>query len=139
MGKLAERLADGSRSGVYRVETTEVLEEAVALNGFSLSRVSLEGIRTPPALREFAAAFPGGRDGCVMLFTHAESLLRSNREEFEKLLSTLRAATEQRRAAGMRCFAVFLDPAGILPLGPLYNRRRAAATPAGASEKFIVG
>lgn len=28
MGKLAERLADPKRSGVYRVETTEALEEA---------------------------------------------------------------------------------------------------------------
>jgi hypothetical protein len=33
MGKLAQRLADPSRSGVYRVRGTAALEEAAAQNG----------------------------------------------------------------------------------------------------------
>jgi hypothetical protein len=33
MGKLAQRLADASRSGVYRARSSAAIEEAAALNG----------------------------------------------------------------------------------------------------------
>jgi hypothetical protein len=47
MGKLAERLADPARAGVYRVETTEALEEAAALNRYRLERIALDGAAQP--------------------------------------------------------------------------------------------
>ena len=38
MGKLAERLSDPRRSGVYRIESTHAVAEAASRNGFSLAR-----------------------------------------------------------------------------------------------------
>ena len=99
MGKLAARLADASRSGVYRVASTEALEEAAALNGFVL-------------LRGPELAQPG--DGRVLLLTVLDAAL----------LARLEATAAECRGRGWRFFAVFLDPAGTLPLAPLYNWQR---------------
>jgi hypothetical protein len=124
MGKLAERLADARRSGVYRVEGTDALEEAVALNGFALARIALDGA-TADVTDIAATALDSRRDGRVMLFTGFEALLRSKPQAVEQLLSALRKVAERHHAAGERFFAAFLDPAALLPLDPLYNRRRA--------------
>lgn len=107
MGKLAERLADPGRSGVYRVESTEALEEAAALNGFALQRLEVSSI-----LKTFAP-----EDGRVLLFTGADGLPH-------ELLDRLEAAAAEGRERRLRYFAVFLDPRSLLPLPPLYNWHR---------------
>jgi hypothetical protein len=113
MGKLAERLADAKRSGIYRVETTGALEEAAALNGFALERV---------ALTDCARAIRAG-DGRVLLFNCAEAGARNG--ALAPLIAELEARAEGCRNAGERFFAVFLDPGGALrSLPPLYNWHR---------------
>ena len=108
MGKLAERLADASRSGVYRVESTEALEEAVGLNGFALARVPSTGIPAGAA-----------RDGEVILIeAHAVN------GALHPVIENLEARAAAARKAQVRFFAVFLDPRGELPLAPLYNWKR---------------
>jgi hypothetical protein len=108
MGKLAERLADPKRSGVYRVETTEALEEAVALNGFTLVRVGDSPLAPGRPLA------PRG-DGHVLLFSGF------GRSAWNATQHALAALAAERRAAGQRFFAIFLDPEAALPLAPLYN------------------
>jgi hypothetical protein len=122
MGKLAERLADVRRSGVYRVEVTDALEEAAALNGYALARVALDGA-LDDALRGLCGHALSLRAN-VLLFTGFETLLRSAPGALEPLLSVLDGAAAERRAAGLPFFAAFLDPARMLSLGPLYNWQR---------------
>ena len=111
MGKLAERLADASRSGVYRVESADALEEAAAQNGFKVTRLPLsEGVPRD---------FPAG-DGHVLLFSGLEKTPGA----LDALRPELEATAARRRARGERFFAVFLDPGSLLPLAPLYNWRR---------------
>jgi hypothetical protein len=116
MGKLAERLSDPQRTGIYRVETTEALEEAVALNAFALVR--LHGPRFAP---EWEACLTPRDDGRVLLFTGCGRLARHDPHEWASLTARLGAAAVEHRAAGLRFFAVFLDPEAALPLAPLYN------------------
>lgn len=122
MGKLAERLADARRSGVYRVEVTDALEEAVALNGFALARVPLEGAINGALHRVCAEAL--SLRAHVLVFTGFETLLRRTPDALQPLLSALEEAAAERRAAGQSFFAAFLDPTGTLSLGPLYNWQR---------------
>jgi len=116
MGKLAERLSDARRSGVYRVETTEALEEAAGLNGFALERFALA---VPSAVQAPAGS---RRDGCVLLFTGFEPLAHNG--ALKLLLGELEAHAKGCSEEGARYFAVFLDPSGMLPLPPLYNWQR---------------
>lgn len=118
MGKLAERLGDAARSGVYRVEVTDALEEAAALNGFVLERVSLEGGPDGACERALAAC----ADGRVLVFTGFERLAR-NAPALARLVGALEAACAAHRAGGLRLFAVFVDPAARLSLAPLYKWR----------------
>lgn len=115
MGKLAERLADPQRSGVYRVESTEALEEAARLNGFALVRVALDG-----GLPSFRLPEEGG----VRLFSGFEDTLRADPGALEPLLAELGTAAAGCRKRGVRFFAAFLDPSGLLPLAPLYKWRK---------------
>jgi hypothetical protein len=128
MGKLAERLSDAGRSGVYRVELTEALEEAVALNGFALTRIVLEGIPGAALCGIAADAASRRTDGDVLLFSGFEALVRREPEALQPLFDQLGAAAAERREGGLRFFAVFLDPLAILPLAQLYNWHRSAAT-----------
>jgi hypothetical protein len=124
VGKLAERLSDPARAGVYRIETAEAVEEAAALNRYPLLRVSING-STAPALAAAAAD-----DDRVVLLTGFETLARERPEEIEALLARLRSATEAGRAREARIFIAFLDPSHALPqLPPLYNWRRHAGPP----------
>ena len=143
MGKLAQRLSDSARSGVYRIETLEALEEAAELNSFRLVRVVLEHVTTKPALLDAvadAAAFPVrfGRNwnalpGCltdlswtpargyVLLVSGFEALRRAAPEDFAGFLESLTAAAADWRDRGRPFFVVFLDPARAVSLAPLYN------------------
>ena len=127
MGKLAERLADGQRSGVYRLESTEALEEAVALNGFALARIALEGMPGSALSGIAADAVSGLSDGHVLLFSGGEALLRADPGAFDHLLAQLHAAASRRREGSLRFFAAFLDPSAILPLAPLYHWHRSSS------------
>lgn len=130
MGKLAERLADAQRSGVYRVESTQALEEAVALNGFALARIGLEGI-AGSALGGIAADVLSGRsDGQVLLFRGFETLARAAPGDLDRLLAQLHAAASVHRDGGRHFFAAFLDPSAILSLAPLYHWTRSASAKA---------
>lgn len=143
MGKLAERLADAQRSGVYRVETTDALEEAAMLNGFPLVRVALDAATTDDLCALCARVLTPGLDGSwrglasaladsgwkpapghVLLFSGFEVLRRAAPHALEPLLEALRAAAAGRGARGQPFFATFLDRAATLPLGPLYNWHR---------------
>jgi hypothetical protein len=127
VGKLAERLGDAQRSGVYRIEVTEALEEAVTLNGFALERIALEEM-PGGALASLAASAAGrGADGRVLLFTGFEPPLRAVPDVLEALLASLAATAAASRARRERFFAVFLDPGALLALAPLYRWRRSAA------------
>jgi hypothetical protein len=120
MGKLAERLSDPQRSGVYRVESTEALEEATALNGFALARFVLED----PARLSVRSIVPE-RDGAVLLFSGFEERLRAAPRALHPLLEELEGATAGCRQNGQRFFAAFLDPLRVIPsLAPLYNWNR---------------
>ena len=99
MGKLAERLADPSRSGVYRIRTTEAIEEAAALNGYSLLRV--DGA-LPKKLPE------------VVLFEKADATL----------LAALKEHATGAQQRGECFFAALVDPEGKAALAPLYNDKK---------------
>ena len=120
MGKLAERLSDARRSGVSRVEATDALEEAVMLNGFSLTRIALDEIPNG-ALSGLPAEAASLTDGRVFLFSGFEALVRADAGALDELLARLRTIAAEHQEAGLRFFAVFLDPQAILPLAQLYN------------------
>lgn len=117
MGKLAERLADPDRSGVYRIETTEALEEAVALNAFELVHVAYP----QSALHALDRLLAQKDDGRVLLLTGFAALAGSRSSRWTALVDTLIAAAAECRAAGLRFFVVFLDAEAALPLAPLYH------------------
>jgi hypothetical protein len=119
MGKLAERLADARRTGVYRVETTEALEEAAALNRFALVRVPLEPVAADDLEALSERVLQDRSDGRVLLF----SGFRAS-QQLRPLIADLTATAGERRAMGVRFFAVFLDPRAELSLAPLYNWQR---------------
>ena len=121
MGKLAERLSDARRSGAYRVESTEALEEAVTLNGFSLTRIALDGIPDGTLCGIPADAASGRTDGRVLLFSGFEALVRGESGALDHLLARLRTVATEQQEGDLRFFAVFLDPQAILPLAQLYN------------------
>jgi hypothetical protein len=117
MGKLAERLADLERSGVYRVETTEALEEAIACNGFAMVRI--DALQRGP---DWEACLTPRDDGRVLLISGSAELLQRDAPGWDALLSAITATAVEHRAAGLRFFAVFLDPDAALPVAPLYSR-----------------
>ena len=152
MGKLAERLADERRTGVYRVEVTEALDEAAAIVGLPILRIVLRdatgdrllascaGAATSIPVHgwdDFSAAIadPAGAPppGRVLLVECFDALLRLDPCALEPLIAALQSAASQHRAHGRRFFAVFLDPERRVALEPLYDRRRHAAVAASAA------
>jgi len=99
MGKLAERLADPSRSGVYRIRTTEAIEEAVVLNGYSLLWVDGTLPKNLPQ---------------VVLFEKIDGAL----------LAALKNHAADARKRGECFFAALVDPEGKAALAPLYNDKK---------------
>ncbi len=122
MGKLAERLADQSRTGVYRVELTEALEEAAGIVGLPIVQVSLRGAtadRLPGACAQAADA-----PGRILLIEDFDDLARRNADALRPLIAALESAADRHRSRGDSFFAVFLDPSRLLAIGPLYDRRQ---------------
>ena len=136
MGKLALRLSDASRSGVYRVsgrdETIEAAREAglrLAAVAFGAKATLLKGIAE-------ALAFPdwfgenwdaledcltdlswSGAAGHVLLFEGARA-----GDDFGVLVDILQSAAEYWAGRGKPFFAVFIDPKAALPLPELFRR-----------------
>jgi hypothetical protein len=125
MGKLAERLSDPRRSGVYRLIASEALEEAVALNRFALTRFALSAVPAAALPALAADAVSRDADGQVLLFSGFEPLARAAPAAFDAFLGVLQAAAGGRRSQGLRFFAAFLDPAETLSLEQLYHWQRA--------------
>jgi len=147
MGKLAERLADERRSGVYRIEATDALEEAAAIDGFPIAHVRLDDVGNARLFEACARALTPGVDdgwgrfaatladpawssapGQVLLFSGFEGLVRHDAGALDPLLAALQAAAARRRLNRSHFFATFLDPTRTLSLDPLYDRRRHSLT-----------
>ncbi|HVP08725.1 MAG TPA: hypothetical protein VMT02_04310 [Burkholderiales bacterium] len=134
MGKLAERLGDPARAGIYRVETTEALEEASALNGYTLLRVRLNAESDVGALTRLAAE--PSLDGCVALISGFEAHFRDRAAQRAALLAALALAAEGWRARGARVFVAFFDPDRELHgLAPLYNWHKSRSRPQAGSPR----
>ena len=133
MGELIQRLQDASRSGVYRVPRADEVREAAA--GSNLSLVKIRFQEKDKLLRGIAAAldFPSwfGENwdaledclsdlswrkpaGHVLVFEQAKVS-----DDFGVLVDILRSTAEHWAARGTPFFAVFIDPAGALPLPEL--------------------
>jgi RNAse (barnase) inhibitor barstar len=136
MGKLALRLSDASRSGVYRVARPDEVVEAAREAGLRLDTVAF-GAKTV-LLKGIAAAlaFPhwfgenwdaledcltdlswSGAPGHVLLFEGARA-----GDDFGVLVDILQSAAEYWVGRGKPFFAVFIDPKAALPLPELFRR-----------------
>jgi len=146
VGKLAERLSDPARSGVYRIETVEALEEAAALNSYPLVRVELGHVTSKSGLLDAvarSAALPDSfapnwivlresltdlswtpASGFVLLLSGFEAAQRDVPEDFTQLLEVLIEAAADWRGRGKPFFVAFLDPGGAAPVAPLYKWHR---------------
>lgn len=146
MGKLAERLGDEQRSGVYRVEVTDALEEAAGIVGLPIVSARLKAassrhlladcgraaaLRPMPDWTAFAAALADPSwtpaPGRILLIEGFEPLLNADSRVLAPLIAALESAAAAHRLRGERFFAVFLDPGRRIALDPLYDRRRLSA------------
>lgn len=146
MGKLAERLGDERRSGVYRVEVTDALEEAAGIVGLPIVSACLNAasaghlladcvrataLQPAPDWAAFAAALADPSwtpaPGRILLIEGFEPLLEADLRILAPLIAALESAAAGHRLRGERFFAVFLDPGRRLALDPLYDRRRLSA------------
>ena len=143
MGKLAERLRDPSRSGVYRTGRAEVVAAAAGEGRLDLAQVSLERCeRKEPLLQTIAAVlgfpqwFGGNWDaledcladlswpalsqatGHVLLIEGEGDLPADERGILEDILASAASSWKER---GRPFFAVFVGGAARLP--ELYNAK----------------
>ena len=143
MGKLAQRLRDPVKSGVYRVTDAHVPREAAREAGLALLEIPLEGLADKDALlRQFAVscAFPDwfggnwdaledcltdlawvGAPGYVLLLHGADALMALRDDDCGVLVDVLSACAASWRERGVPFFAVCADPGGALVLPPLYD------------------
>lgn len=144
MSKLAQRLADATRSGVYRSRQSAEVEDAVRGTRLDLAQVDLQGADSKEALLErmaLALGFPawfGGNwdaledclgdlgwragDGHVFLFTGHEDLPA---DELGVLLDVLASSAAYWAERGRPFFAVFVDPEHALGLPELFRPKLA--------------
>ena len=134
MGKLLQRLADASRSGVYRVRSADAVLDAVQGGAIRAARIGLAGASDKAALMqrvaralEFPQWFGGnwdaledcltdlswtGAEGHVLLIEGAQDLPRDEREVFADILASSAAYWAERKRP---FFAVFIGGASDLP------------------------
>jgi RNAse (barnase) inhibitor barstar len=136
MGKLALRLSDASRSGVYRVSGGEETIEAAREAGLRLAAIAFGAKATLLKGIAAALAFPdwfgenwdaledcltdlswSGASGHVLLFEEARA-----GDDFGVLVDILQSAAEYWAGRGKPFFAVFIDPKAALPLPELFRR-----------------
>lgn len=140
MGKLAQRLTDPARSGVYRTRQGTEVEDAVRGTRLDLAHAELGGADGKEALLErlalalgFPAWFGGnwdaledclgdlgwrGGDGHVILFTGYEDLPA---DDLGVLLDVLAASAAYWAERGKPFFAVFVDAPHALALPELFR------------------
>ena len=135
MGKLALRLRDASRSGVYRVARPDEVVEAAREAGLRLEKVHFAA--KPALLRNLANAlgFPdwfgenwdaledcltdlswSDASGHVLLFDGARA-----EDDFGVLVDILESAAQYWAGRKKPFFAVFLDAKAALPLSELFR------------------
>lgn len=137
MGELIQLLQDASRSGVYRAARADEIIEAAAGGGIRVAKMPYAGkpvlMKTIAAALDFPDWFGGNWDaledclsdlswrkaaGHVLVFEQARA-----GDDFGVLVDVLRSAAEFWAARGTPFFAVFIDPAGALPLPDLAARK----------------
>ncbi len=144
MSKLAKRLCDPVRSGVYRTRQSAEVEDAVRGTRLDLARADLDGADDKEALLErlaqalgFPAWFGGNWDaledclgdlgwrageGHVFLLAGYEDLPA---DDLGVLLDVLSASAAYWAERGRPFFAVFIDPRHTLALPELFRHRPA--------------
>lgn len=142
MGKLAQRLGDAARSGVYRTRQTIEIEDAVRGTRLDLARVDLGGAQDKDTLLErlalalgFPAWFGGNWDaledclgdlgwrageGHVLLFAGYQDLPG---DDLGVLLDVLAASAAYWAERGRPFFAVFVDAGHVLALPELFRAK----------------
>jgi len=137
MGKLIERLQDASRSGVYRAPRAEAIMEAVRASKLSWVKIRVDEkealLNNIAAALEFPDWFGANWDaledclsdlswreapGHVLLFEQARA-----GDDLGVLIDVLRSSAEYWAGRRRPFFAVFIDPAGALPLPDLYREK----------------
>jgi hypothetical protein len=133
MGKLAERLNDASRSGVYRASHAEPIVDAIRGTDLELSRIDARERPLAAIARalEFPSWFGGnwdaledclgdlswrGRDGHVLLFETFPA-----GKDLDMLLEVLRSSAEFWSARSRPFFAVLIDPTRSVSLPELFR------------------
>jgi hypothetical protein len=144
MGKLAQRLTDAARSGVYRTRQGTEIEDAVRGTRLDLADADLSGADSKEAMLErlaLALGFPawfGGNwdaledclgdlgwragDGHVVLFTGHEDLPA---DDLGVLLDVLASSAAYWAERGRPFFAVFVDAKHALALPELFRPKSA--------------
>jgi RNAse (barnase) inhibitor barstar len=136
MGELSQRLQDASRSGVYRAPRADDIVSAAA-GRLSLVKVRFQDkhklLRGIASAMDFPKWFGENWDaledclsdlswrkakGHVLVFEHA-----TPGDDFGVLVDVLRSTAEYWATRGTPFFAVFIDPAGVLPLPELASRK----------------
>lgn len=131
MAKLAQRLKDAARSGVYRASDAAPVLEAAATAALHLARIALPSTGKEAILRRIAGAlrFPDSfganwdalEDSLLDLPSPGNVLLFEGAAAPAELLEVLRAAAAFWQGQGVPFFAVFVDPARTLKLPDLYR------------------
>jgi hypothetical protein len=134
MGKLAQRLSDPSRSGVYRTSAAATVVAAAREGGVDIARIdgARDVIRRIAEALDFPAWFGGnwdaledclgdlswrkGAGGHVVLFA-----AYPRGDELGVLLDVLRSSAQYWAERGRPFFAVFVDPRRELALPDLYR------------------
>jgi hypothetical protein len=139
-GKLAQRLHDPARSGVYRVNRPDAITEAVRGSRLKLASVSLQGASTKEALLERigqSLAFPewfgknwDALEDCLTDLSWCEASGHvlvfdgiTPRDELGVLIDVLASCAEFWAARRRSFFAVFVDPERTLAVADLFREK----------------
>jgi hypothetical protein len=120
MGKLAERYADATRSGVYRVADAGVPRTAAAEAGIQALEVTAAALAAGGWDR-FGRELPAR--ALVLLIDGADDVAARRPDEYARLVAALQAAALGARKSALPFFAVMVDPYGKLALPGLYKER----------------
>ena len=138
MGKLAERLGDATRSGVYRATRADAVLDAVRGTSLDLARISLEGASDKKQVLERIAAglaFPqwfganwDALEDCLSDLSWREAhghvvLVEGSMpgDVLGILVDVLASSAEFWAANGKPFFAIFVDPQRTLGLADLFR------------------
>jgi RNAse (barnase) inhibitor barstar len=133
MEELIQRLRDASRSGTYRVSRADEIMQAASGSGMRVARIRFA--EKPVLMKNIAAAldFPDwfgenwdALEDCLSDLSWRKAtgyllLLEGAKagDDFGVLVDVLGSVAESWASRGTPFFAVFIDPAGELPLPEL--------------------